>query len=60
MWKKWKQRNCQSHQWQNVEPDPTRTCGPHTSASKIDSMYFSQFFDKIFLIEQAGNAAHYH
>ncbi|PSN45005.1 N(4)-(Beta-N-acetylglucosaminyl)-L-asparaginase [Blattella germanica] len=33
MWQKWKENGCQPNFWMNVEPDPTRNCGPYKPVS---------------------------
>ncbi|EFA01956.1 Putative N(4)-(beta-N-acetylglucosaminyl)-L-asparaginase CG1827-like Protein [Tribolium castaneum] len=33
VWKEWKSRKCQPNFWQNVNPDPTKSCGPYQADS---------------------------
>lgn len=39
LWNKWKQNRCQPNFWTNVQPDPTRFCGPYEpiDANSIDN-----------------------
>ncbi|XP_043289091.1 N(4)-(Beta-N-acetylglucosaminyl)-L-asparaginase [Venturia canescens] len=34
MWTDWKTNNCQPNFWKNVNPDPTKSCGPYLPAKK--------------------------
>lgn len=36
-WNQWKQANCQPNHRQNVQPDPTKSCGPYTPLSPAES-----------------------
>ncbi len=36
-WNQWKQNNCQPNYRQNVQPDPTKSCGPYTALLPAES-----------------------
>ncbi|XP_069676921.1 N(4)-(Beta-N-acetylglucosaminyl)-L-asparaginase-like isoform X2 [Periplaneta americana] len=37
MWRQWKENNCQPNFWMNVEPDPTKFCGPYKVTPNLDA-----------------------
>ncbi|XP_055317481.1 N(4)-(Beta-N-acetylglucosaminyl)-L-asparaginase [Sitodiplosis mosellana] len=47
LWKQWKSNRCQPNFWTNVEPDPTRFCGPYepTEANSVYSSLYSNEFN---------------
>ncbi|PBC30116.1 N(4)-(Beta-N-acetylglucosaminyl)-L-asparaginase-like [Apis cerana] len=37
MWLDWKTKKCQPNFWKNVNPDPTKSCGPYRSKDFMDN-----------------------
>ncbi|OXU16531.1 hypothetical protein TSAR_006271 [Trichomalopsis sarcophagae] len=37
LWQKWKANNCQPNFWENVEPNPSKSCGPYRLSSNTQS-----------------------
>ncbi|RZC10215.1 N(4)-(Beta-N-acetylglucosaminyl)-L-asparaginase, partial [Asbolus verrucosus] len=47
LWKDWKSKNCQPNFWRNVQPDPTKFCGPYEAeitSNDILSNHWEYFF----------------
>ncbi|XP_044255680.1 putative N(4)-(beta-N-acetylglucosaminyl)-L-asparaginase GM21137 isoform X2 [Tribolium madens] len=65
LWKEWKSKNCQPNFWQNVDPDPTKTCGPYEASDSNEvlkdswKIFNSDNHDTIGMIaiDERGNVA---